>query len=195
MYPAIIEKLIQDFKKLPGIGEKTAERLVLTITNWNDDDLKAFGSHLSDLKSSIKFCKTCGLLTDMDTCAICQNENRDQKTIMVVADSKDVFAIEQTNTFFGTYHVLHGLVDFSKGIEPKDLNIDALTSRIEKSNELIIATNGTVEGELTAQYLKSLYKEKKVNITRLGYGLPVGAELKYADQLTLIKAVENRQKY
>ena len=195
MYPAIIAKLINDFKKLPGIGEKTAERLVLQLTSWDKVDLELFGANLIDLKNQIKFCKTCGLLTDSEECAICQNENRDRKTIMVVSDSKDVFALEQTNTFFGLYHVLGGLVDFSKGIEPKDLNIDALTKRLPNAEEIIIATNGTVEGELTAQYLKTLYKESGISITRLGYGLPVGAELKYADQLTLIKAVENRQKY
>ncbi|HLT00092.1 MAG TPA: recombination mediator RecR [Acholeplasma sp.] len=195
MYPAIIAKLINDFKKLPGIGEKTAERLVLQLTSWDKVDLELFGANLMDLKNQIKFCKTCGLLTDSEECAICQNENRDRKTIMVVSDSKDVFALEQTNTFFGLYHVLGGLVDFSKGVEPKDLNIDALTKRLPNAEEIIIATNGTVEGELTAQYLKTLYKESGISITRLGYGLPVGAELKYADQLTLIKAVENRQKY
>lgn len=195
MYPAIIAKLINDFKKLPGIGEKTAERLVLQLTCWDKTDLEMFGTNLQELKNQIKFCKTCGLLTDSEECAICQNENRDRKTIMVVSDSKDVFALEQTNTFFGLYHVLGGLVDFSKGVEPKDLNIDALSKRLPNAAEIIIATNGTVEGELTAQYLKTLFKDSGISITRLGYGLPVGAELKYADQLTLIKAVENRQKY
>src|SRR5690554_7341404 len=114
---------------------------------------------------------------------------------MVVSDSKDVFAIEKTKTFQGNYHVLNGLIDFSKGIEPKDLNFDKLTQRVKGIKEIIIATNSNVEGELTAQYIKSLYQDLGIQISRLGYGLPVGADLKYADQLTLTKAVENRQKY
>ncbi len=195
MYPQVIRELIEDLKKLPGIGEKTAERLALHITGWEQDDLHQFGSNLLSLKSRIKYCKTCGLLTDGEICQICLDQNRDQSTIMVVADSKDVYAIEQTNNFFGKYHVLNGIIDFSKGIEPKDLNIETLSKRLDDTKEVIIATNGTVEGELTAQYLKSLFKDHGVAITRLGYGLPVGADLKYADQLTLIKAVENRQKY
>lgn len=195
MYPKVILDLVEDLKKLPGVGEKTAERLALQLTTWEDEDLQTFGTHLSELKSKIKVCQTCGLLTDHDLCDICKNENRDHQTIMVVADSKDVYAIERTQNFFGKYHVLNGLIDFSKGIEPKDLNIESLGNRIKDAKEIIIATNGTVEGELTAQYLKTLFKTDELTITRLGYGLPVGAELKYADQLTLIKAVENRQKY
>ena len=195
MYPEIILSLIEDLKKLPGIGEKTAERLALNLTNWDDEDLKKFGSHLTDLKDKITFCSICGLLTDDHICNICKDNSKDKTNIMVVADSKDVFAIEKTNIFNGTYHVLNGLIDFSKGIEPKDLNFDKLSNRLTDVTELIIATNSNVEGELTAQYIKSLYKDLDITISRLGYGLPVGADLKYADQLTLTKAVENRQKY
>ncbi|CDR31523.1 Recombination protein RecR [Acholeplasma oculi] len=195
MYPKIILDLILDLKKLPGIGEKSAERLALYLTQLEQDELELFGSHLKDLKTSIKYCKTCGLLTDDETCDICKNHNRSDETIMVLSDSKDVFAIEKTQTFFGKYHVLNGLIDFSRGIEPKDLNIDALAIRIKDTKEIIIATNSTVEGELTAQYIKTLLSREGLTISRLGYGLPVGADLKYADQLTLIKAVENRQKY
>src|SRR5690606_22509003 len=165
------------------------------LTQLEQDELELFGSHLKDLKTSIKYCKTCGLLTDDETCDICKNHNRSDETIMVLSDSKDVFAIEKTQTFFGKYHVLNGLIDFSRGIEPKDLNIDALAIRIKDTKEIIIATNSTVEGELTAQYIKTLFSREGLTISRLGYGLPVGADLKYADQLTLIKAVENRQKY
>ena len=195
MYPKVILDLVEDLKKLPGVGEKTAERLALQLTTWDDEDLHQFGTHLIELKSKIKHCTVCGLLTDTETCEICSNSQRDDKTIMVVSDSKDVYALERTQNYFGKYHVLNGLIDFSKGIEPKDLNIDSLGKRISNISEIIIATNGTVEGELTAQYLKTLFKTDGLTITRLGYGLPVGAELKYADQLTLIKAVENRQKY
>ncbi|WP_025724960.1 recombination mediator RecR [Acholeplasma granularum] len=195
MYPKIILDLIEDLKRLPGIGEKTAERLALHLITWDNQDLNHFGNNLINLKDKIKYCQTCGLLTDHDICQICQDETRTNDQIMVVSDSKDVFSIEKTNTFHGKYHILGGLIDFSKGIEPKDLNFDQLKLRIKDNIEIIIATNSTVEGELTAQYIKSLYKDDNIIVSRLGYGLPVGADLKYADELTLIKAVENRQKY
>ncbi len=195
MYPTILKKIIEDFQKLPGIGEKTAERLALhLVTQSEDDDLISFSEHLKRLKQDIKFCRVCHMITDQETCDICQNKARDQKTLMVVADAKDVFVMEKMNTYHGLYHVLGGLVDFSRGITDKDLHIDSLSSRIKDFDELIIATSGTVEGEMTAKFLKSLYGEHIV-VTRLAYGLPVGADLKYADELTLSKAVENRQKY
>ena len=195
MYPSILKKIIEDFQKLPGIGEKTAERLALhLITQSEDDDLISFSEHLMRLKKDIKFCRTCHMITDQDECDICQNKTRDQKILMVVADAKDVFVMEKMNTYHGLYHVLGGLVDFSRGITDKDLNIDSLNARVKNFDELIIATSGTVEGEMTAKFLKSLFGEQIV-VTRLAYGLPVGADLKYADELTLSKAVENRQKY
>jgi recombination protein RecR len=195
MYPTILKKIIEDFQKLPGIGEKTAERLALhLITQSEDDDIISFSEHLKRLKTEIKFCPICHMITDQEMCDICQNPARDKKILMVVADAKDVFIMEKMNTYHGLYHVLGGLVDFSRGITDKDLNIDTLSSRIKEFDELIIATNGTVEGEMTAKYLKSLYGEH-IKVTRLAYGLPVGADLKYADELTLSKAVENRQKY
>ncbi len=195
MYPTIISDLIEDLKKLPGIGAKTAERLALSLINWTKDDLQAFGHHLSHLKEGIKYCSTCGVITDQDVCHICKNQERNHDLMIVVADSKDVFALEKMGTFNGVYHVLNGLIDFSRGIEPKDLNVDSLVTRANQTKEIVIATNSTVEGELTAQYLKSLLKISPVLITRLGYGLPVGADLKYADELTLSKAIETRQKY
>jgi len=195
MYPSILKKIIEDFQKLPGIGEKTAERLALhLITQSEAEDLISFSDHLMKLKQEIKFCKICHMITDQEVCDICQNKARDQKILMVVADAKDVFVMEKMNTYHGLYHVLGGLIDFSRGITDKDLHIDSLTSRIKDFDELIIATSGTVEGEMTAKFLKSLYGEQ-INVTRLAYGLPVGADLKYADELTLSKAVENRQKY
>jgi recombination protein RecR len=195
MYPNILKKIIEDFQKLPGIGEKTAERLALhLITQSEDDDLIRFSDHLKRLKEEIKFCPICHMITDQEVCDICQNPARDKKLLMVVSDAKDVFIMEKMNTYHGLYHVLGGVVDFSRGITDKDLNIDTLSSRIKDFDELIIATNGTVEGEMTAKYLKSLYGEH-ITVTRLAYGLPVGADLKYADELTLSKAVENRQKY
>lgn len=195
MYPNMLKKIIEDFQKLPGIGEKTAERLALhLVTQVEQDDLIAFSEHLKKLKEEIKFCSKCHMITDQEVCDICRDQNREKSQLMVVADAKDVFMMEKMRTYHGLYHVLGGLVDFSRGVTDKELNIVSLTERIKDSKELIIATNGTVEGEMTAKYLKSLYAEH-ITVTRLAYGLPVGADLKYADELTLSKAVENRQKY
>lgn len=196
MYPKILKKLIEDLEKLPGIGEKTAERLALYLaTTTEDEDILSFSSHLASLKSEIKSCKVCHMITDHDMCEICSNPLRDHDQLMVVSDAKDVFALEKMKSYTGVYHVLGGLIDFSRGITDKELNIETLEHRIKDIKEMIIATNGTVEGEMTAKYLKSLFLSPDLNITRLAYGLPVGADLKYADELTLAKAVENRKPY
>ncbi|OHE35246.1 MAG: recombination protein RecR, partial [Tenericutes bacterium GWE2_38_8] len=159
------------------------------------EDIISFSDHLRRLKEEIKYCSVCHMLTDHDICEICNDQTRDHETLMVVADAKDVFIMEKMKTYHGVYHVLGGLVDFSRGVTDKDLNIDTLDKRMKSIKEMIIATNGTVEGEMTAKYLKTLFNDQQVSITRLASGLPVGAELKYADELTLSKAVENRQKY
>ncbi|MDI6452182.1 recombination mediator RecR [Peloplasma aerotolerans] len=196
MYPNILKKIIEDFQKLPGIGEKTAERLALhLVTKIDNDEIIQFSNHLANLKEEIKYCNKCHMITDHDVCEICSNPNRDHHIIMVVADAKDVFVMEKMKTYHGLYHVLGGLVDFSRGITDKDLNIDTLEERLKNAKEMIIATSGTVEGEMTAKYLKSLFDDNRLSVTRLAYGLPVGADLKYADELTLSKAVENRLKY
>lgn len=196
MYPKILKKLIEDLEKLPGIGEKTAERLALYLaTTTEDEDILSFSVHLAQLKSEIKTCRVCHMITDQDICEICSNPLRDHDQLMVVSDAKDVFALEKMKSYTGVYHVLGGLIDFSRGITDKDLNIESLENRVKDMKEMIIATNGTVEGEMTAKYLKSLFESPNLNITRLAYGLPVGADLKYADELTLAKAVENRKPY
>ncbi|MFA6377254.1 MAG: recombination mediator RecR [Acholeplasmataceae bacterium] len=196
MYPKILRQIIEDLEKLPGIGEKTAERLALHLaTTTEDEDILSFSSHLASLKSEIKSCKVCHMITDHDMCEICSNPLRDHDQLMVVSDAKDVFALEKMKSYTGVYHVLGGLIDFSRGITDKELNIETLEHRIKDIKEMIIATNGTVEGEMTAKYLKSLFLSPDLNITRLAYGLPVGADLKYADELTLAKAVENRKPY
>lgn len=196
MIPKILQKVMDDFQRLPGIGEKTAERLALfLISDMEEEQLINFSEHLKKLKSEIKTCPVCHMLTDHDLCDICADETRDQTQIMVVSDAKDVFILEKMNSYQGVYHVLGGLIDFSRGITDKDLNIDSLSDRIKHASEMIIATNGTVEGEMTAKFLKSLYENETLKITRLASGLPVGADLKYADELTLSKAVENRMKY
>jgi len=196
MYPKSLKSVIEDLQKLPGIGEKTAERLALhMVSEFDDDTMHNFSNHLSALKREIKTCKKCHMLTDHEVCDICEDPTRDNETIMIVADAKDVFVMEKMATYHGLYHVLGGLIDFSRGITDKDLNIDTLEERIKNVKEIIIATNGTVEGEMTAKFLKQLFESDNLTITRLASGLPVGADLKYADELTLAKAVQNRTKY
>ena len=196
MYPATLKRIIEDLQKLPGIGEKTAERLALhMVTQFDEADIDSFSTHLTALKDSIHPCPICGMLTDQPTCEVCSDDTRDRTTIMVVADPKDVFVMEKMATYRGLYHVLGGLIDFSRGITEKELNIDTLETRISGVKELILATNGTVEGEMTAKFIKAYFEDKPLMITRLASGLPVGADLKYADDLTLSKAVENRMKY
>lgn len=196
MYPKIIKALIEDFQKLPGIGEKTAERLALhVITNFSRDEVVNFNKHLIDAKEKLSFCKTCGLLTDINPCNICQNSLRDESLMMIVSESRDVFLLERTNSFRGKYHVLGGLIDFSRGITERDLNVKSLFLRLDNIKEVVIATNSTVEGEMTAQYLKHMLQEHKIKVTRLAYGIPAGSDLKYADSQTLSQAIINRRDF
>lgn len=196
MYPDILKKVIEDFQKLPGIGEKTAERLALFVaTNLEHEDVLNFSEDLIKLKKELRACKVSHVLTDQEISPIIMDPTREQDVLMVVSDSKDVFMMEKMGTYRGQYHVLGGLIDFSKGITDKDLTIDSLSLRIKNFKEMIIATNSTVEGEMTAKFLKQLYQSEPITITRLAYGLPVGTDLKYADTLTLSKAVENRKPF
>lgn len=196
MYPDILKKVIEDFQKLPGIGEKTAERLALFVaTNLEHEDVLNFSEDLIKLKKELRACKVSHVLTDQEISPIIMDPTREQDVLMVVSDSKDVFMMEKMGTYRGQYHVLGGLIDFSKGVTDKDLTIDSLSLRIKNFKEMIIATNSTVEGEMTAKFLKQLYQSEPVTITRLAYGLPVGTDLKYADMLTLSKAVENRKPF
>lgn len=196
MYPKTLKELMDDFSRLPGVGEKTAERFVLFLATQQDKDkIITFANHLKNMTENIKKCSCCHMLTEDEICSICSNENRNKEQLMIVSDSKDVFAFEKMRSYVGQYHILDGLIDFSRGIGPEDLNIESLLKRIKNIKEVIIATNGTVEGELTAKYIKTILQDYQVEVTRLAYGLPVGSDLKYADEQTLHKAVENRQKY
>lgn len=196
MYPKSIKDLIEDFQKLPGIGEKTAERLALhVITNFSGDDAKNFQIHIANAKEKLTNCHICGLLTDVNPCAICANQLRNEKLLMIVSESRDVYLLERTNSFRGKYHVLGGLIDFSRGISEKDLNIQSLLPRLQEINEVVIATNSTVEGEMTAQYLKHLMQSNNIKVTRLAYGIPAGSDLKYADSQTLSQAIINRREF
>ena len=195
MYPKSLNQLIEDFNKLPGIGLKTAERLALfVVTQMNTEHVRTFSKHLDEALDTLVSCKDCHMLSDEPLCSICKDTSRD-KTIMVVADVKDVISLELMKTYHGYYHVLGGVIDFSRGITDTSLNIDTLKARLKDYQELIIATNSTVEGELTAQYIKALFSEEKIELSRLAYGLPVGTDFKYADAKTLAIAVENRKKF
>ncbi len=196
MYPKVIKELIEDFQKLPGIGEKTAERLALyLINNFSMEDAKNFADHIINSKDKLSNCEVCGLITDINPCKICENKLRNEKLLMIVSESRDVYLLERTGVFKGKYHVLGGLIDFSRGINERDLNIQTLIPRLNGVTEVVIATNSTVEGELTAQYLKHLMQDYDIKVTRLAYGIPAGSDLKYADSQTLSQAIINRRDF
>ena len=193
MYPKNFENLISLFEKLPGVGNKTAQRYSFSLLEKSDDEINEIVQNLLNIKN-IKRCKTCGFLSDEDQCQICKDTSRDKTTIMVVAYPQDVVAIEKTESYKGLYHVLNGLISSTKGVYPEDIDIDKLLKRITSSTkEVIIATSPTLDGEMTALYLDKVLKEKGVLVTRLAHGLPMGSSLDYADDLTLIKALNNRR--
>ena len=194
MYPNNFQKLIDMYEKLPGVGNKTAQRYAFALLDLSQDEIDDCIKAYQGLKS-IKRCEVCGFLSDDNICPICKDDTREKSTIMVVGYPQDLMAIEKTNTYKGMYHVLNGLLSSSKGVFPEDLNIDKLLNRInENIKEVIIATSPTMDGEMTALYLDKILKEKNVFVTRLAHGLPMGANLDYADELTLIKAMSNRKK-
>ena len=194
MYPKSFDNLISIFEKLPGVGNKTAQRYAFSLLEKNSDEVNEIVQNILDIKN-IKKCKTCGFLTDEDECLICKDSSRDRSTIMVVAYPQDVVAIEKTESYKGLYHVLNGLISSTKGIYPEDINIEKLMNRINPTiKEIIIATSPTLDGEMTALYLDKVLKEKGILVTRLAHGLPMGSSLDYADDLTLIKALDNRRK-
>lgn len=194
MYPKNFENLISLFEKLPGVGNKTAQRYSFNLLEKSDDEINEIVQNLLRIKN-IKRCKTCGFLSDEEQCQLCKDATRDKTTIMVVAYPQDVVAIEKTESYKGLYHVLNGLISSSKGIYPEDIDIDKLLKRITSiTKEVIIATSPTLDGEMTALYLDKVLKDKGVLVTRLAHGLPMGSSLDYADELTLIKALDNRRK-
>lgn len=196
MYPEVLKNLIEDLKKLPSVGEKSAERMALSLLEFNSEDLDSMADTLSNLKSKIKKCKICGHITDKTICSICSNKNRSQNIICVLEDSKGVFAFEKAGNYSGTYHVLGGLISPIDKINPDDLNISSLVKRIEALNdcELIIALKSTLEGEMTTMYLQKILSNKKVVVSRLSYGIPIGTDIDYLDSLSLEKAINDRKK-
>lgn len=194
MYPDKFKKIIEIYEKLPGVGAKSAQRYAFTLLSFSQEEINDYVEALNDLKN-IRKCKCCGFLSDEELCNICKDSSRDNSTIMVVAYPQDVVAIEKTETYKGYYHVLNGLLSSSKGVFPEDIDIEGLLKQInENTREIIIATSPTMDGEMTALYLDKILKDKNLLVTRLAHGLPMGASLDYADELTLIKAMSNRRK-
>lgn len=196
MYPKTFEELVECYRKLPGVGLKTAERYAFQTIEWDEESIDSFINTLSNIKKGISKCKICGNLSEGELCDICKDPGRNRHVICVVQSAKDVIAMEKTKEYSGVYHVLNGLISTSKGILPEDINIEGLLKRItEETKEIIIATNPTVEGETTALYLSKLLEQfPNASVTRIAHGLPMGGHLDYADELTLIKALEGRKK-
>ena len=194
-YSPSIEKLIESFEKLPSIGHKTAVRLAFHMLDMNEEEIKEFTKSITDAKQKLKYCSTCFNISDTDPCLICSDTKRDQSTICVVEDVRDIMAMERTNEYRGVYHVLHGTISPMNGIGPDEIKIKELINRLRdnKVKEVIIATNPRVEGEATAVYLSKLLKAFNVKVTRIAHGIPVGGDLEYTDEITLMKAMEGRR--
>lgn len=188
-----IARLIGAFQKLPGVGQKTAQRYALKVVNMSDADVKEFAECLVNVKNKVKYCSVCGNFTESDPCDLCKTRNG--KTICVVKDPKDVLSIERIRDFDGVYHVLHGVLNPMEGIGPNDIRIKELVSRVGANdvNEVIVATNPDVEGEATAMYIAKLLKPLGVKVTRIAQGISIGSDLEYADEVTLSRAIEDRR--
>lgn len=189
-----LTELIAQFERLPGIGRKTAQRLAFSILEQPPERAEKFAEALVNARRKIHFCKVCQGLTDKEVCDICDDSRRDRSVICVVAEPKDVMAFERTREYTGIYHVLHGVISPLDGIGPDQLRIKELMARLGSGevNEIIMATNPTVEGEATASYISRLVKPMGIKVTRLAYGIPVGGDLEYADEFTLARALEGR---
>lgn len=195
-YPTTIKNLIECYKKLPGIGEKTAERLALATLNINQETLDIFADSIVNVKTRIKRCKKCNNLSEEDLCEICSDSSRDQKTICVVEEPKNVILFEKVGTYKGTYHVLDGLISPLDGITPDQIKIDMLLERIKNDDikEIIIAVKPSIEGETTSLYIVKLLEGKNIVISKIAHGVPLGADMEYIDSLTLEMALEDRKK-
>ncbi len=190
----LLDVLAEQFERLPGIGKKTAYRLAYHVLKMPREDVEKFSNAILNAKDKIRYCKVCCNLTDKEICPICSSETRDKSIICVVEDPQDVMALERTEEFNALYHVLHGTISPLNGIGPSDIKIKELLKRINEGNvkEVIMATNPTVEGEATSMYISKLLKPIGVKVTRLAYGIPVGGDLEYADEITLWRSIEGR---
>ena len=193
-YSSQITRLIEELSKLPGVGNKSAQRLAFHIINMPQEQVDSLASAITEAKANIRYCKECWTLTDQELCPICSNRNRDHKTIMVVENTRDLAAYEKTGKFDGVYHVLHGAISPMLGIGPDDIKLKELLQRLtrEEIEEVIIATNSSVEGETTAMYLSKLIKPTGIKVSRIASGVPVGGDLEYIDEVTLLRALEGR---
>jgi len=197
-YPKPIEDLITSFMRLPGIGKKTAERLALYVySSMDEKEAQEFGQTFINIKKNVHQCKICGNLSEHDICDICSDPSRQKDVIMVVETVKDLFVLEKLGQFKGVYHVLNGAIDFTNGIGVEDIRIAELLQRVKDGNikEVILACNATLQGETTSRYIKTLLEDSDVLVTRLAHGLPIGGDLSYADEMTVLKALEGRIKY
>ena len=195
-YPRSLNKLINELGKLPGIGGKTAQRLAFHVLSLTDREAEMLAESIVEAKRSLHYCSVCGNLTDKDVCGICSDSSRDRSVICVVETPQDVMAMERIREYKGTYHVLHGAISPAEGIGPADINLKSLIERLQGDSdveEVIIATNPNIEGEATAMYIARLLKPAGIKVTRIAHGIPVGGDLEYADEVTLLKAVEGRR--
>ena len=193
LYSGHINKLIEELAALPGIGEKSAQRLAFYIINLPSDRVEKLARVLTEAKSNVRYCESCFTLTDKEICPICANPKRNHKTIMVVENPRDLAAYEKTGKFEGLYHVLHGSISPMLGIGPGDIKLKELVKRLEGDvEEVIIATNSSLEGETTAMYISKLIKPTGIKVTRIASGVPVGGDLEYIDEVTLLRALEGR---
>jgi len=195
IYSPSIEKLIESFEKLPSIGHKTATRLAFHMLDLGENEVQEFLSSIQEARTNLKYCSKCFNISDTDPCPICGNPKRDENVICVVEDVKDIIAMERTHEYKGVYHVLHGSISPMNGIGPEDIKIKELLNRLSESEvkEVILATNPRVEGEATAIYLSKLIKPFGIKTTRIAHGIPVGGDLEYTDEITLMKALEGRR--
>lgn len=194
-YPKELNILINELSKLPGIGGKTAERLGFHILSLENSEAKKLALSIVNAKKNLHYCSICGNLTDVDPCEICSDKGRDKSKICVVEDSRAVVAMEKIREYNGVYHVLHGVISPALGMGPNEINLKSLIKRLQgddKVRELIIATNPNIEGEATAMYIAKLLGDA-VKVTRIAHGIPVGGDLEYADEITLLKAMEGRR--
>lgn len=191
-YPQYFQDLIEAFNRIPGVGLKSATRMAFSLLETKPEYRHQFISAISAIDQVNVYCHRCHNLTDQPLCMICEDKSRNHRQICVVADIKDLFSIERTGEYHGSYHVLHGLVNVKKGVYPDDLFISDLLERIKACDEVIIATPTTIEGETTALYLSKLLENEQVKVSRLAYGLPIGMSIEYADELTIIRAFEGR---
>ena len=192
LYPKSANILIEQLAKLPGVGKATAQRLAFFILKSDQQDNINLANAIKEIKEKITFCVDCGIMAESEICSICLDENRDEKIICVVEEPQDIYSFEKTNSFKGRYHVLGGVLSPLDGVGPDELNIENLYNRVESGMEVILATNPSVEGDTTCLYLSGKLEDRGVKVTRLARGLPVGSDLEYMDELTLVRAMEGR---